>query len=140
MGRGVFLIAAVVAVVALAGCVSVSKTVLDHSRSSNPVPLEEVFVYLASAGDEVSTECQRVAVVHASGSEGLFTDQGDILNKIREEVGKLGANAIYVQSIEEPRTGERIVQGLLGVPADTDVDALALWCPQELIDKIRRGE
>ena len=126
MGRAIPFIAAVVV---LAGCVHVSKSVLDHSRSSNPVPAERVFVYAASAGDDMPKECQRVAILHASGEEGLFVDRGDFLDRMREEAGELGANAIYVQDFEEPGTGERITAGIFGVPANTDVEALAIWCP-----------
>lgn len=74
---------------ALAGCVSVSKSILID-RSSQPVP------------------------------------------RLREESGKLGANAVYIRTMEDPGTGERVASALLGTESDRDSDAIALWCPKAL--------
>lgn len=109
----------------LTGCVSVSKTVLID-RSASPVPEAEVGVFLAQ--DSVPASCERVALLHASGPEDL-TDEGDMWNKLREESGKLGANAVQIRTMEDPSTGERILSGLFGTEADRDSDAIALWCP-----------
>lgn len=112
-------------VVLLAGCVSVNKTVL-MDRSATPVAETDVEVFLA--GDEVPASCERVAILHASGDED-FTDESDIINKLREEAGKLGANALHLRTMEDPGTGERVASALLGTSSDRDSEALALWCP-----------
>jgi len=88
----------------LTGCVSVSKTVLID-RSASPVPEEEVDVFLPR--DTVPGSCERVALLHVSGPEA-FTDEGDFWNKLREESGKLGANMLHIQTMEDPGTGERV--------------------------------
>lgn len=115
----------VVLVVALAGCVTVSKSVL-MDRSSQPVPRQEVQVLLET--DSVPSTCQRVALLHASGPEDL-TDEGDMWNKLREEAGKLGANVVHIRSMEDPGTGERVASAIFGTESDRDADAIALWCP-----------
>lgn len=107
------------------GCVSVSKSVLQD-RSASPVPQAQVSVFLAD--DEIPEDCERVAILHASGDDS-FTDEGDVYNKLREEAGKLGANAVHVQTMEDPGTGERFASALFGTSSDRDSDAVALFCP-----------
>lgn len=111
--------------IVLTGCVTVSKSVL-MDRSAYPVPLEAVQVLLAS--DSVPASCQRVALLAGSGPEG-WTDEGDMWDKLREEAGKLGANWVQIQAIEDPGAGERFASALFGTQSDRDADALALWCP-----------
>ncbi|MDH3207354.1 MAG: hypothetical protein OEO79_12205 [Gemmatimonadota bacterium] len=110
---------------ACAGCVTVSKSVL-MDRSMYPVPQRAVQVFLE--GDSIPSTCERVALLHASGDEDL-TDEGDMWDKLREESGKLGANAVLIHAIEEPGTAERIASELFGTESDRDADAIALWCP-----------
>jgi hypothetical protein len=109
----------------LTGCVTVSKSVL-MDRSSMPVPEESVQVFLAN--DPIPESCERVAILHASGEED-WTDEGQMINKLRSEAGKLGANALHLMTMEDPGTGERLVAALFDTEADRDADALALWCP-----------
>lgn len=119
---------------AIAGCVTVSKSVL-MDRSEFPIPLERVQVFLE--GDSIPTTCERVALLHASGDED-FTDEGDIWDKLREEAGKLGANAVQMRAIEEPGAAERISSELFGTESDRDADAVALWCPDGVSDPYAR--
>ncbi|MEQ9570223.1 MAG: hypothetical protein RLN75_08555 [Longimicrobiales bacterium] len=109
----------------LTACVTVSKSVL-MDRSAHPVPREQVYVYLA--GDSIPESCERVAILHASGSQD-HTNESQMIDKLREEAGKLGANAVHLQTMEDAGTGERVVSALFGTPSDRDSDALALWCP-----------
>jgi hypothetical protein len=100
---------------------------LDSSFQSAPVPKEQVDVLLASFGDEIPGDCTRVAILHASGPED-GTEGGDMIEKLREETGKLGANTVFVQTMVDPGAGERIVSALLDEEPDRDSDALALYC------------
>jgi hypothetical protein len=112
-------------IVVLAGCVTVSKSVL-MDRSHSPVARDDVYVFIA--GDAIPESCQRVALLHASGDEDL-TEEGDMIDKLREEAGKLGANALHLRTMEDPGTGERVVAAVFGTSADRDSNAIALWCP-----------
>lgn len=109
----------------VAGCVTVSKSVL-MDRSAQPVPKESVYVFLAN--DSIPSSCQRVALMHASGGEN-WTNEGQMVDKLRSEAGKLGANAVHLRSMKDPDTGERVVAAILGTEPDRDADAIALWCP-----------
>jgi hypothetical protein len=55
-----------------------------------------------------------------------------MIDKLRSEAGKLGANAIYLRTVEDPGTGERVASAIFGTEADRDSEALALWCPERL--------
>ncbi len=110
----------------IGGCVTVNSTVL-MDRSSMPVAPLDVYVYLA--GDVVPESCQRVAILHAEGSQDS-TNPSQMLDKMREEAGKLGANAVHVRSMEDAGTSERIASWILDdVEAQRTGEALALWCP-----------
>lgn len=114
--------------IVVAACVSVSKTVLTEDFVSAPVPPGQVNVLMALMGDTIPSDCTRVAIMHASGDQDA-TDEGDFLDKLREEAGKLGANTVFVQTMEDAGAAERIVGGILGTPSDRDSDSLALHCP-----------
>lgn len=66
-----------IVLVVLAGCITVSKSVL-MDRSSMPVPVEDVYVFLP--GDRIPEDCERVAILSAEGDEDL-TDQGDMIDR-----------------------------------------------------------
>ena len=117
----------VLTVFLLAACVSVNKSVLDASFQNTPVPQEKVAVLLASVGDSLPEACTRVAILHASGAED-WTDEADIVNKLRDETGKLGGNTVFIQDIVDPGAGERFASALFGTTSDRDSDAIALFC------------
>ena len=109
----------------LAACVSVGKTVLDRSFQANPVPRDDVYVYMP--GDTIP-EHTRVAILDAEGDADLFNN-ADLLNKMREEAGKLGANAIILGDMEDPGTGARVAQAILGTTANRTGQAVAIYVP-----------
>ena len=103
---------AVLALVAIMGCVSVNKSVLAPGLP--PVPAEDVQVFFES--DSIP-EHTRVAILNASGSQG-FTNQGQMIDKLREGASKLGANAIVLLGVKEPGAGEKFENALVGGVAD----------------------
>lgn len=120
----------VLAVLILASCVSVSRSVLTEEFATMPVPRAEVDVLMASVGDSLPNSCTRVAILHASGNQE-FSDEGDVLEKLRDEAGKLGANTVFVQGMEDAGTGERFAGALFGTGVDRDSDAIAFRCPTD---------
>jgi len=110
---------------ALVSCVTVNKSVLETSYAATPIPKEEVHVYLA--GDDVP-EHTRVAILNAEG-DGDLTNEGQMIDKLREEAGKLGANAIILGEVEEPGTGAEVAQAFLGTSANRKSRAIAVFVP-----------
>lgn len=123
--RSSLLPGAVLIGLALAGCVSVGKTVLNRSYQSTPVARDDVYVYVP--GDSIP-EHTRIAILDAEGDADLFNNS-DLLNKMREEAGKLGANAIILGELEEPGTGARVAQAILGTSANRTGQAIAIFVP-----------
>lgn len=109
--RGVgLLVVAAVCVAGAHGCVSVNKSILDASFQDRPVPRQEVRVFFAD--DEIPPHV-RIALLNASG-DSEFTNQSQMIDKLREEAGKLGANAIILDAVREPTAGERAVNAFFG--------------------------
>jgi hypothetical protein len=113
------------AILLVAGCISVNKSVLSTSRTSYPVPKEDVQVYFA--GDTVPAH-ERIAILDGSGDDNT-TNQAQLIDKLREEAGKLGANAIILQEVEEASTGAKVAQAILGTSAKRRGEALAIYVP-----------
>ena len=109
----------------LATCVTVNKTVLDRSFMATPVAKESVHIYLP--GDEVP-EHTRIAILHAEGDVDM-TDESEMIDKLREEAGKLGANAIVLGELRDPGTGAMVASAILGTTAERRGQAIAIFVP-----------
>lgn len=120
--RGISVLAAVVLV---AACVSVNKSVLSRSRVAQPVPRDDVQVYFA--GDSIPPH-ERIAILSGSGDDTM-TNQGQLIDKLREEAGKLGANAIILNDVKEASTGAKVAQAILGTSAERKGEAIAVYVP-----------
>jgi type IV pilus biogenesis protein CpaD/CtpE len=109
----------------LAGCVSVNKSVLSQSRLSQPVPRDSVHVYLP--GDSVP-EHERIAILTAKGDENT-TNESQMIDRMRQEAGKLGANAIILQDMRDPNNTARVLGAVLGTPSNRKGQAIAVYVP-----------
>jgi hypothetical protein len=116
---------AVAAVLAVAACVSVNKSVLTPNPTGRTFREMEVYVYFR---DDSIPEHTRVAILNARGDADT-TDESDMIDKLREEAGKLGANAIILGELEEPGTGARIAGALLGTETNRETQAIAVYVP-----------
>lgn len=115
----------VASVLVIAACVSVNKSVLSRSRVAQPVPRDDVQVYFA--GDSVP-EHERIAILSGSGDDTM-TNQGQLIDKLREEAGKLGANAIILNEVKDASTGAKVAQAILGTSAKRKGEAIAVYVP-----------
>jgi len=106
------------------GCISVSKSVLNDSYRYQPIPRDDVYVFFPY--DDVC-EHDRIAILAAEGDEGL-TSEGQLIDRLREEAGKLGANAIILNGVMEPGDGERLVAAHSLDSADRRGQAVAIRC------------
>jgi len=109
----------------VAGCVKASQSAWID-RSAFPVVPDQVHVFFA--GDEVPESCERVSILHSPRDE-TFISEVQILDKLREGAGELGANAVWLRTVEDPGTEDRVVPALFGSNSDRDWGAVALWCP-----------
>ena len=107
------------------GCVSVNKSVLAPNPTGRTFSEQDVYVYFR---DDSIPEHTRVAILNAKGDSDA-TDESDMIDKLREEAGKLGANAIILGDLEEPGTGARVAAALLGTPSNRETQAIAIYVP-----------
>ena len=114
----------VIVAICLSGCVTVDKSIL-LDRSAYPVPTSTVHALIET--DTVPEDCQRLAMLHAEGPE-IWTSEADMWDKLREETGILGGNAVQLLFMGTPNWAER----LFSDAPDLDASAIALWCPSLL--------
>ena len=113
----------------IVGCVRVQTTMLPGAPTATRV-FQPAAVHVLMADDEEPEDCVRVAILHGSGSSS-FTDESGMLNGLRKKAGELGANALQLEGMKEPSSGERIANALIGGIGDGQrrSEALALYCP-----------
>lgn len=107
------------------GCVSVNKSILVPSPTGRTFALAEVAVFFQSDSIPENT---RVAILNAKGDADM-TGEGKMIDKLREEAGKLGANAIILGDLEEPGTGQRLVSAVFGTSKNRESQAIAIYVP-----------
>lgn len=111
-------------------CVTVNKSILDRSFMGSPVPMDNVQVYLP--GDEVP-EHTRIAILNAEGDTDI-TNEAEMIDALREEAGKLGANAIVLGELKEPGLGEEVVAAFMDSATYRRGQAIAIFVPS-LVEK-----
>lgn len=92
---------------------TMNSSVLTSAYMDTPTAPEAVDVFIA--GDEVPVTCERVALLRAAGF-------ATVVDRLREEAGRLGANAIDLRDF---RQGERLRE----TPSDNAWNVVALHCP-----------
>lgn len=120
-----------VATLFLVACVSVNKSILAPNPTGRTFSVDEVTVYFES---DTIPEHSRLAILNAHGDIDT-TDEADMIDELREEAGKLGANAIVLGDIEEPGTGARIAGVVFGTTTERETQAIAIYVPS--IDRAR---
>ena len=118
---------------AVASCVTVNKSILAPNPTGRTFSLQQVYVYFE---DEAVPEHTRLAILNAKG-DADDTDEAEMIDALRKEAGKLGANAIILGDLEEPGTGARIAGALLGTSTNRETQAIAIYVPS--IDPERSG-
>jgi hypothetical protein len=115
-----------VLVVALSsGCVMVNKSVLRDNPTGEVFAKEDVQVYFE---DDTLPVHLRVAILTGKGHDE-WTNEGQMVDKLREEAGKLGANAIVLKGIKDPGAGTKFVSALFGTSSNRKGEALAIFVP-----------
>ena len=118
-------LAGMLALLAAAACVSVNRSILAPSPTGRTFPLEAVTVYFESDSIPQHT---RLAILNARGDADM-TNEAAMIDKLREEAGKLGANAIILGDLEEPGTGARIAGAVFGTSTNRETQAIAIYVP-----------
>lgn len=119
------ILASLLLILVLSGCVSVNTSMLNDNPEGKVYSLQDVQVYFEN--DEIP-EHTRIATMSGSGNN-TYIDETDMIEKLREEAGKIGANAIVLRSMEAPGTGEKIGAAFFGVATYRKGEAIAIYVP-----------
>ena len=112
-------------VLLVTACITVNKSVLSEAHRGQPLPKERVHVYFA---DDTIPQHERVAILSAKGDE-TFSNESQMIDKMRAEAGKLGANAIILREMKDPSTGAKVAAAIFGTSATRKGEALAIYVP-----------
>jgi hypothetical protein len=111
------------AVVALAGCISTNAVRLGEPTQYPPVSPEEVQVFLEEA--DVKGDFDKVAIINAEGNYSVATDE-KMINAMKKKAAKYGANAIIIGEFKDPSTVEKIADAVVGVGGTKTGKVLAI--------------
>jgi len=103
----------------------VNKSVLTSNPTGAVFAKKEVQVFFSTDSIPAHT---RIAIMNAKGDED-WTNEGKLIDRLREEAGKLGANAIVLLKMEDPSTGRKVVSVIFGVSANRKGQAIAIYVP-----------
>ena len=116
--------AAILTAALLAGCVTVQTARLGTGVIRPAVTQDKVAIYRTT--EQVPGQYEEVALMSASGDYS-YTDEEQMFRKLREEAAKLGANGVILNSITEPTTGAKVASWLIGIPAERQGKAIAIF-------------
>ena len=124
MNRPRTVLTTVAAVVLLCACVSTQATRLGNGMIRPPVPPDQVAIYRTA--EQVPGKYEEVALLSSKGDYSS-TDEEKMYRSMREKAGEMGANAIILQSVQEPSTGSKVARVLIGVPANREGKSIAIF-------------
>ena len=81
---------------------------------------------------EKGYQFERVALIYASGS-AEYTRESGMVNKLRQEAAKRGANGIILEPIREPGAGAKVVGAIFGIGTQRKGQVVAVhwWVPAD---------
>lgn len=123
MMRSRTMFAGLLAIFALAGCVSTNAVQLGQPNRYPPVKPEDVQVFQKES--DVTVDFDKVAIINAEGDYTFVNDER-MINAMKKKAAKLGANAIIIEEFKEPSTVEKIADAVVGVGGEKKGKVLAI--------------
>jgi hypothetical protein len=112
----------------LAACVSTNAALIDPS-----VHLAETCkagIKLYTTPDRVGQPYREVAVLNAKG-ESNWSDEGDMIESMRKKAAEVGANAIILNTIDEPSALTKVIGEVAKTGSQRKGKALAIFVPSD---------
>ncbi|SRR6266566_5789082 len=113
---------------ALLGCVSTNAAVLNTSLKLQAICPEGVQVFTDSS--KVGKPYTEVAVLNSQGSY-QYTNESKMIDSQRKEAAKLGANGVILGGMQDPSTGAKVWNALIGTSANRKGSAVAILIPSD---------
>lgn len=108
----------------LVACVSTQAVRLGSNEIHPPVSPDKVAIYRTAS--QVPGKYEEVALLSSSGDYNM-TNEEAMYRSMREKAGKMGANAVILDSVQEPGTGAKVASVLFGTGANRKGKALAIF-------------
>lgn len=78
------------------------------------------------SADQVKGEYEEVALLITT-ADTTFTSEKGMWNSMKKKASKLGANAIILDAVSEPKAGAKVLGMLLGIGVDRKGKAIAIY-------------
>jgi hypothetical protein len=118
----------------LAGAILVSACVRTNAALIDPsVQLARTCaeaVKLFTTPDRVSQPYREIAVLNAKG-ESNWSDEGDMIQSMREKAAEVGANGIILSKIDEPSALTKVIGQVAKTGSQRKGNALAIYVPSD---------
>ena len=118
----------VLAAVLLCGCVSTNAALIDpsvHLARTCPAAIK-----LYTTPDRVGQPYREVAVLNAKG-ESNWSDEGDMIQSMRDKADDVGANGIILSKIDEPSALTKVIGQVAKTGSQRKGNALAIFVPSD---------
>ena len=112
-------------VLLLSGCVSTNATMLNLAPTSRPPVLPaQVRIYRTPA--QVPGTYDELALLNSTG-ESNWTNEQKMLESMRTKAGKLGANGVILDAINEAGAGAKVAAAIFGTGSQRKGRAIAIF-------------
>lgn len=115
----------VLAVLVAAACVRVNAVPLGPPESRPPVPADRVIVYRTP--EQVPRSYVEVALIDTHAEWTWISDESKVVAEMRKKAGALGANALILSTVVDPRyAAPRVLGPVIGSPSERHGKAVAI--------------
>lgn len=112
-------------------CAGVRKTTTDVNPSMNRAPTCAAAIAVYNSRADVPYDYYELAWIEAEGNS-VWTTDNQLQTQIRNGAGKVGANAVIVNPVEQNKTGIKVLGEVIGTKSATQkASALAIYMPRD---------
>jgi len=114
-----------------AACAGVKKTTTDLNPGMSRAPTCAAAIAVYNSRADVPYDYYELAWIEASGNS-VWTTDNQLQTQIRNGAGKVGANAIIVNPVEQSKATVKVLGEAVGMKSATQkASALAIYMPRD---------
>jgi hypothetical protein len=110
------------------GCVATNAALIDPSVQLAPTCPSSVRLY--TTPDRVGHPYREIAVLNAKG-ESNWSDEGDMIQSMREKAADVGANGLILSKIDEPSALTKVIGEVAKTGSQRKGNAMAIYVPSD---------
>jgi hypothetical protein len=114
--------------VVVCGCVSTNAALIDPSVQLARTCKTAIKLY--TTPERVGKPYREVAVLNAKG-ESNWSDEGDMIESMRDKAAEVGANGIILSKIDEPSALTKVIGEVVKTGSQRKGNALAIYVPSD---------